>query len=162
MFLHTSMFLAWCFRQRTCMAQGFVMRYSMRLELTSVCSLNGFQLCFFFMKVPPFFFLECISLHLLYPSLACDIWYILWVCMCMLKWFWISLTIIFFLCVCWSGLGFHLKFFFFSMYVWMDVLRLVCVCVYIYIYIYTHTNIYVCLFPFVCMRLWFICYSTLV
>ena len=46
------------------------MGYSMRLELTRVCSLNGFQLVMvFFMNAGPFFFLECVSLSLLYPHL---------------------------------------------------------------------------------------------
>ena len=42
-FLHMSIFPASCFRQRTYMAQGLVNGYT-RLELTHVCSLNGFQL----------------------------------------------------------------------------------------------------------------------
>ena len=49
---------------------------TMRLELTCVCSLNGFQLfmgCFFFlMNVGHFFFWECNSLSLLYPSFTFD------------------------------------------------------------------------------------------
>ena len=37
-----------CFRRRTCMAQGHVVDYSMRLELIYVCSLNGFRLVKFY------------------------------------------------------------------------------------------------------------------
>ena len=35
-------FSAWCFRLRTCVAQGLVNGYSMRFWFTRVCSLNGF------------------------------------------------------------------------------------------------------------------------
>ena len=83
LFLHTCMFPTWYFLQKTCMAQGLVNGYSMRLELIRVCSLNGFQLVFvLFMKVAPFFFLECVSLSLLYPSFTFYIWYSVCVCVC--------------------------------------------------------------------------------
>ena len=55
------------------MHKALFMGHSMRLELTRVCSLNGFQfvMFFFFMNVGPSFFLECVSLlyftlHLLF------------------------------------------------------------------------------------------------
>ena len=52
----------------------YLMGYSMRLELTCVCSLNGFYLLFvFFMKAGPSFFLVCVSLSLLFPSFTFDI-----------------------------------------------------------------------------------------
>ena len=44
LFLHTCIFPARCFRQRTNMAQALLMGYSMRLELTPFCSLNDSQL----------------------------------------------------------------------------------------------------------------------
>ena len=45
----------------------------------------------------PLFFLECVYLSLLYPSLIFDM-FLLCVCVCVSEWFWISL--LFFLCVC--------------------------------------------------------------
>ena len=47
----------------------------MRLELTCVCSLNGFYLCVF-MNAGPSFFLKCVSLSLLYPSFTLTLIYI--------------------------------------------------------------------------------------
>ena len=44
LFLHTCMFPACDFPQRTCVVQGLVNGFfSMRLEFTRVCGLNGFQ-----------------------------------------------------------------------------------------------------------------------
>ena len=75
-----------------------LMGYSMRLEFTCACSLNGFQLVmFFFMNAGPFFFLEFVLLSLRYPSFTFDILYV--VCACVLEWFGISLVIIFSVCV---------------------------------------------------------------
>ena len=48
------------------------MGYSMRLELIRVCSLNGFYLLMVFFAGPSFF-LEFVSLYLLYPSFTFDI-----------------------------------------------------------------------------------------
>ena len=54
--------------------KALLMGYSMRLELTHVCSLNGFQLAMgIYMSVTPLFFLECVYLSRLYPSFAFDI-----------------------------------------------------------------------------------------
>ena len=47
-YIYIYMFSAWCFRQRTCLAQGLVNGYSMRLELTHVLVWMVFiYLCFF-------------------------------------------------------------------------------------------------------------------
>ena len=48
------------------------MGHSMRLELTRVCSLNDFQLVMGLFRGHPIFFLECVYLSLLYPSLIFD------------------------------------------------------------------------------------------
>ena len=45
------------------------MGYSMRVELTRVYSLNDFQLVMGLYKGLPLFFIECVYLSLLYPSL---------------------------------------------------------------------------------------------
>ena len=74
----------------------------MRLELTHVCSLNGFQLVmFYFMNVVlPFsysvFLLAYFTPHLLliFDTLC------VCVCVCVLVWFQISLVVIFSVCVC--------------------------------------------------------------
>ena len=62
------------------MAQGLLIRYSMRLELIRVCSLNGFQLVMGLYRGYSLFFLECVYLSLLYPSLIFDMF--LWLCVC--------------------------------------------------------------------------------
>ena len=49
------------------------MDYSMKLERTSVSSLNGFQLVMDLYGGTPLFFLVCVYLSLLYPSFAFDI-----------------------------------------------------------------------------------------
>ena len=115
------------------------MQYSIRLELTRVCSLNGFYLLvFFFMKAGPSFFSECVSLSLLYPSFTFDIWYVLCVCVCVLEWFPISLIVIFSLCL------------------WMC--RFFCIYIYIYIYAqnlhthtHTHTHTYIYVYFHLCV-----------
>ena len=48
------------------------MVYSMRLELTCVCSFNDFLLVMGLFRGHPLFFLECVYLSLLYPSLIFD------------------------------------------------------------------------------------------
>ena len=67
------MFPACCFHKRTYIAQGLVMGYSMRLELTHVCILNYFQLVMYLNRGHSLFFLECVYFSLLYPSLIFDI-----------------------------------------------------------------------------------------
>ena len=77
------------------------MAYSIRLELTCVCSLNDFSVAGLYRGLP-LFFLECVYLSLIYPSLIFDMFLSLCVCVCVraraLEWFWISLTVIFPLC----------------------------------------------------------------
>ena len=70
--------------------KALLMGYSMRLELTLVCSLNVFQLVRLWVLYKGYspFFLECVYFSLLYPSLIFDVF----VCVCVLEWFWISLT----------------------------------------------------------------------
>ena len=53
------------------------MGYSMRLELTRVCSLNDFQLVMALYRGPPLFSLQCVYLSLLYPSLIFDMFLLL-------------------------------------------------------------------------------------
>ena len=102
LFLHTCMFPGWCFHHQAgnihLWHKVMLMGYSVRLELTRVCSLNGFQLVMGFMNTGPSFFLECVSFSLLYPTFTFDIWYV--VCVCLLEWFRISLIVIFSLCIC--------------------------------------------------------------
>ena len=121
--------------------KAFLMGYSMKLELT----LNGFELVMgFFMNVVPFFFLECVSLSLLYPSFAFDISYVVCVCVCVcvLEWFQISLIVIFSVCEC--------------------VLRFIlCVSVYIYIYIYIYICVCVCMFVSICACVYDSCFIQL-
>ena len=69
-FLHTCIFLACFFRQRIHIAQILVNGVKMRLEVTHVCSLNGFLL------IINFCWGQCVSLYLLYSWLVFDIWYI--------------------------------------------------------------------------------------
>ena len=49
-----------------------LMRYSIRLELTRVCSLSDFQLVMRLYRGHHLFFLECVELSLLYASLVWD------------------------------------------------------------------------------------------
>ena len=53
------------------------MGYSMRLELTRVYSLNDFQLVMGLYRGHLLFFLKCVYLSLLYPSLIFDMF-----CLC--------------------------------------------------------------------------------
>ena len=63
--------------------KAFLMKSSIRFELTRICSLNGFRLGMgIFMKVGPLFIIECVSLSLLYGSCTFDIWYVVCVCVC--------------------------------------------------------------------------------
>ena len=90
-YIYICMFPAWCFHQRTYLVQDLVNGVSKKLELTRVCSLNGFYLLMvFFMNAGPSFFLDCVFLCLLYLSFT--FWYLGCVCVC----------------VCWCGFGFHL------------------------------------------------------
>ena len=57
--------------------KALLMEYSLRLKLTCVCSLNGFQLVMGFYEGHSSLFLS-----LLYPSFPFDIWYIVCVCVC--------------------------------------------------------------------------------
>ena len=56
------------------------MGYSMRLELPLVCSLNVFQLVMGLYRGHPLFFIDCVYLRLLYPSLIYDGFLSLCVC----------------------------------------------------------------------------------
>ena len=67
--------------------KALLMGYSMRLELTRVCSVNDFQLVMDLYRSLPVFFLECVYLILFSPLL-----------------YLICFVIV---CVCWGGLGFH-------------------------------------------------------
>ena len=58
------------------------MGYSMRLELTCVCSLNDFQLVIGLYRGFPLFFLERVYLSLLYPFLIFDMFVSLCMCVC--------------------------------------------------------------------------------
>ena len=62
--------------------KALLMGYSMRLELTRVCSLNYFQLLMSLYRSHPLFFLECVYLSLLYPSFIFDMFLSLCVCVC--------------------------------------------------------------------------------
>ena len=71
------MFPAWCFLQRTCLAQGLVNGI---FNETNLCFLFKWFLLIFFFNAGPSLFLECDSLSLLYPSFTFDIWYVVCVC----------------------------------------------------------------------------------
>ena len=60
-------------------SEALLMGYLMRLELTLVCSLNDFQLVMGLCRGHLLFFLECVYLSLLYPSL---IGFCVCVCVC--------------------------------------------------------------------------------
>ena len=72
------------------------MGYSMRLELTRVCSLNDFLLIY--KEAILSFSLSTFYLSLLYPSLIFDMFLSLCVCV--------------YVCVCWCGFWFHSQLFF--------------------------------------------------
>ena len=105
LFLHTS-YIYVCFqpvafiREHMC-RKVLLIGYTMRLELTLVCSLNAFQLVWagFIYRLFPFF-LECVYFSLLYPSLF-DMFIVVCVCVCVcaLARFCVSLTVIFLLYV---------------------------------------------------------------
>ena len=80
--------------------KALLMGYSMKLELTLVRCLNDFQLVMGLYRGLLLFFLECVYLSPLYPSLIFDMFLPLFVYVCALEWFWISLTVIFPLCEC--------------------------------------------------------------
>ena len=90
--------------------KDLLMGYLMRLELTHVCSLNGFQLVMGFYETLSSLFL-CVYLSLLYPSFTFDVWYVV--------------------CVSWNGFGFHLHLF--SLCARVNVYPVVCVYVYMYV-----------------------------
>ena len=113
-----------------------LMGYSMRLEITCVCSLNGFQLAKGLHGGHSSLFLRVFTLACFTPHWAWifDMFFSLCVCVCV--------------CVYWSGFRFHLVIFF---SVWVCALRFFCVvwnllviifllilfwCVCIYVYIY--------------------------
>ena len=58
------------------------MGYSMKLELTCVYSLNDFQLVMGLDRCHLFFYLECVYLSLLYPSMIFDKFLSFCVCVC--------------------------------------------------------------------------------
>ena len=67
-----------------------------------------------YMEVTLLFFLECVSLSLLYPSRAFDIWFVVCVCMCVCVVCvcvcvraHACVCVCVCVCVCWSGFGFH-------------------------------------------------------
>ena len=75
LFLHMCMFPAWSVRQRICMAQGLVNELFNETWTHSCLQLEWFSVVMiFFMKVAFFFFLEYVSLSLLY--LIC-FWYLI-------------------------------------------------------------------------------------
>ena len=102
LFLHTC-YIRVCFQvvpfvRENIWHKALLMGYSIRLEITLVCSLNVFQLVMGLCKGHSLFFLEYVYRSLLYPSLIFDIF--LSLCVCVLEWFCISLIVIFLLCVC--------------------------------------------------------------
>ena len=63
--------------------KALLMGYSIRLELTLVRSLNVFPFgCGFLKKGHPLFFLDCVYLSLLYPSLIFDMFLLLLLLLC--------------------------------------------------------------------------------
>ena len=151
-YIHVYFQLVAFVRERICCA--LLIGYSMRLELTRVCSLNDYQLVMCWYRSLPLFFLEWVYLSLLYPHLVFDVFCL---CVCVLEWFWITLTVIFPLCVWVCVLGIFrvcmcvsvrkllVTFFlivFFGVYIY--TYKCMFVCVYIYIY----------MFPAWCFRQW--------
>ena len=64
------------------------MGHSVRLELTCVSTLIHFQLVIGLYRGHPLFFLDCVYLSLLYPSLIFDVFLsCVCVCVCVLEWF---------------------------------------------------------------------------
>ena len=59
-----------------------LMGYSMRVEISHVCSLNDCQLVMGLYKGHPLFILECVYLSLLYPLLIFDMFCCCCVCVC--------------------------------------------------------------------------------
>ena len=74
--------------------KALLMGHSVRLELTCVSTLIHFQLVIGLYRGHPLFFLDCVYLSLLYPSLIFDVFLSLCVCVCV--------------CVCWSGFSISL------------------------------------------------------
>ena len=103
--LHTCMFPAWCFCQRTCMTQSLVNGVFNEIGTHSWVQFEWFSVGYGFLWRSLLFFLEWVYPSLLYSSFAFDIT----LCVC--------------LCACWSGFGFHSQLFLLSVYVWMSVLR---------------------------------------
>ena len=114
------------------------------------------------------FFLECVYLRLLYPSLIFDMFLWLSVCVCVCECVggvWIS--VIFLVCVwlcvfgifvnVWQcGFKFTGKFFliaFVCIYIYIYIYMYVCVCVYIYMYIYIYIYMCVCVCVCLCFHL---------
>ena len=110
------MFPAWCFRQRTCMSQGFVHGVLNETWTHSCLHFERFSVGYGFLWRSLLYFskgvftLVCFTPHLL---LIFDT-----VCVYVLEWFRISLRVSFF-----------------SVYVWMCVLRYIYIYIYIYVYI---------------------------
>ena len=114
--------------------KALLMGYSMRFELTRVCSLNGFQcVMVFFMNAGPSFFLDCVSLKSTLPLIY--FWYLIR-CVCV--------------CVCVGVFSDFTYSYFFSVYVWMCVLSFF---VYIYIYIRLFPVVCVCVCVLECFRI---------
>ena len=126
-----------------------LMGYSMRLELTCVCSLNDFLLVIGLCSGHPLFFFECVYLNLLYSSLIFDMFFrCVCVCVCVCVGVILDFTNSYFyhvcvsvclgdfcVCVCMCGLKFTGNFFLtVSVCVYIYTYR--CMFVYIYIYIY--------------------------
>ena len=145
------------------------MEYSMRLELTLVCSLNVLQLVMVLCRSHTLFFLECVYLSLLYSSLIFDMF--LSLCVCVLEWFWISLRVIFFLCVgecvswgyfyvfmfgsaVWNLLVTFWEFLSVCIYIYISMYTCVCVCVCVCVYIYIYIYVYFQLDAFVREHVW--------
>ena len=71
--------------------RALLMGYSIKLEFTRVCSLNGFHLVMGLYRVHSCLFLRDSYISLLYLSLVFDIWYVflvvVCVCVCVCEWF---------------------------------------------------------------------------
>ena len=159
LFLHTCMFPVWCFRQRTCMAQGLVNGIFNETWTHSCLQFEWFSVNYVvFYEIASFFFLECVSLSFYFTPHLILIFDTLCVCVCVcvLEWFRISLTILC-VCVCVGVVSDFTNSYFFSVYVWSCVLSFF-FCVYMYISMYVCFHVCVC----VCVCGWFMFYLTLV
>ena len=141
------------------------MRYSMRVELTRVCSLNGFQLVMGLYRGHSLFFFECVLPLSALPLL--DIWYVFvvvcafvraFVCMCIgvlldyINTYFSSVCVSVCLgdfCVCMCGsVVWNLLVTIFSNNLYLYISRYLCM----FVYIYMCVCVCVCVFPPWCFR----------